>query len=249
MMYTKTFPILLQNIFKLTSNSGASILYFEKEKQAFSCTKQSKLRCRNVLVLNTLLLLFLSVRTVQAKLINHAEFAFCYMVLLGAGINYIGLITSLLSPKESGYAYTQLYRFATKLSNRNGNINKLSSCNIEFVNIGVNYTLVTTGKTHKNINVLDYTGRLMDLWLIYSSFLLKFLFPLCMVTHYCVCPKAFIYPGSVFQGVNGYGVNLAFILIGIFVFYCLDLVTNVLLHYAVVAYFILGENRNKDFKF
>jgi hypothetical protein len=89
----------------------------------------------------------------------------------------------------------------------------------------------------------------MDLWMIYSSVLLKFLFPLCMVTHYCLFPKAFIYPGSVFQGMDGYGVNLAFILIGIFVFYFLDLVTNVLLHYAVVAYFILGENRNKDFKF
>jgi hypothetical protein len=113
----------------------------------------------------------------------------------------------------------------------------------------MNYTLFVTGKTYKNINLLDYTGRLMDLWIIYSSILQKILFPLCMATHYCLFPKALIYPGSVFQGVNGYGVNLALILIGIFGFYFLYLVTNVLLHYSILAYFILGENRNKDLKF
>jgi hypothetical protein len=122
-MYTKTFPILLQKLFKLTSNSGASILYFDKDKMSFSFTEESKLRCRNVLVLNTFVLLFLSVRTVQAKLINHAEFAFCYMAVLGVGVNYICLITSLLFPEEAAFAYTQLYRScAINLSNTCGNI-------------------------------------------------------------------------------------------------------------------------------
>jgi hypothetical protein len=120
-MYTKIFPILLQKLFKLTSNSGASILYFDKDKLSFSFTEQSKLRCRIVLVLNTLMLMFFSFRTVQAKLINHAEFAFCYMAVLGVGVNYICLITSLLFPEEAAYAYTQLYRYARNLSNRNGN--------------------------------------------------------------------------------------------------------------------------------
>jgi hypothetical protein len=121
-MYTKTFPILLQKLFKLTSNSGASILYFDPDKLSFSFTEQSKLRCRNVLLLNTLVLLFFSFRTVQAKLINHAEFAFCYMTLLGVGVNYICLITSLLFPEEAAFAYTQLYRCAINLSSTYGNI-------------------------------------------------------------------------------------------------------------------------------
>jgi hypothetical protein len=115
-MYTKTLPLLIEKLFKFTSNSGASILYFDKAKLSFSSTKQSKLKCRKVFLLNTLMLLFFSYRTVQTKFVNHHEFAFCYVVLLGVGSNYICLITSLLSPEESANAYTQLYHYATNLS-------------------------------------------------------------------------------------------------------------------------------------
>jgi hypothetical protein len=120
-MFTKTFPILLQKQFKLTSNSGASILYFDPDKLSFSLTEQSKRKCRNILVLFTLVLLFFSIRTIQTKITNHAEFVFCYMMLLGVGLNYIGLLTSLLCPEEAAYAYTQLYRYAVNLTCTNGN--------------------------------------------------------------------------------------------------------------------------------
>jgi hypothetical protein len=122
-MYTKTFPILVQTVFKYTSNSGASVLYFNKETSSFSFTKQSKLNCRKVLVLSTLMLLFYTFRTIQTKLINHAEFVLCYVALLGVACNYINLLTSFLFPEEAAYAYTQLYRYAIA----NGN-NVLSKC-------------------------------------------------------------------------------------------------------------------------
>jgi hypothetical protein len=66
-----------------------------KENGSFSFTEKSKLKCQKVFVLNRLLLLFFSVRTIQTNLINHPYFVFCYMALLGIGINYINLITSL----------------------------------------------------------------------------------------------------------------------------------------------------------
>jgi hypothetical protein len=120
-MYTERLPKLLNLVFKLTSNSGATILYFDKDLKLFSLTAQSKWKCQKVAFVNTLILLFFLVRTIQAKLVNHVQFPFCYLILLGSTINYLGIIVSLLCPKESAYAYTQLYRFTVALSNNRRN--------------------------------------------------------------------------------------------------------------------------------
>jgi hypothetical protein len=120
-MYTERFLILLEKIFKFTSDSGATTLYFNRNHvRPFSATKQSQLKCKKVMLVSTIILLFIGFRTVQANLKNDEQFLFCYIVLLGGMFNYLASITSVLYAEESAYAFSQLYRFAMHFSKKDG---------------------------------------------------------------------------------------------------------------------------------
>jgi hypothetical protein len=101
------------------------------------------------------------------------------------------------------------------------------------------------GTVKEDTNSLQYTGRLMDYWIMYNFLALKVLIPLCMLVHYCLFPMAMIYPGSVLKGMDGIGVNLALIFTGFFVVYFVNLVPNAILHYGCLAYFILSKTSLK----
>jgi hypothetical protein len=81
-MYTEGFPKLLDLILKFTSDSGATVLYFDQKLLTFSLTKQSKLKCRKVLFLSTILLWFFGIRTVQAELSHSDQFPFPICTIL-----------------------------------------------------------------------------------------------------------------------------------------------------------------------
>jgi hypothetical protein len=120
-MYTKRFLILLEKITKVTSDSGATTLYFNRKNlQVFSATKQSELKCKKCMLVSTIILLFAGIRTIEAKLRNDEEFPFCYVILLGTTINYLGSITSVFYAEESAYALNQLYGYAMHFSRKEG---------------------------------------------------------------------------------------------------------------------------------
>jgi hypothetical protein len=120
-MYTKRFLILLEKITKVTSDSGATTLYFNRKNlQVFSATKQSQLKCKKCMLVSTIILLFAGIRTIEAKLKNDEQFPFCYVILLGTTINYLGSITSVFYAEDSAYAFSQLYRYAMHFSRKEG---------------------------------------------------------------------------------------------------------------------------------
>jgi hypothetical protein len=121
-MYTKNFS--WHFILKFISDSGATILSFNKDSKLFTFTNRSKLKCKKVLLFNTAILLFFVIRTVEAQITNHALFPFCYLILLTQTLFCLGFVTCLFRPDESAYGCSQLYRFALGMSGRDKGINK-----------------------------------------------------------------------------------------------------------------------------
>jgi hypothetical protein len=64
------------------------------------------------------------------------------------------------------------------------------------------HNLVSIKGKAKNKDILDYTGRLMDWWKLYSIVGLKILIPFGLLAHYCLFPMALTYPSSVFKGTD-----------------------------------------------
>jgi hypothetical protein len=85
----------------------------------------------------------------------------------------------------------------------------------------------------------------MNYWIIYNFVLLKAYVPLFMMVHYYIFPMAPIYFGSILEErMSSYQFQLALVFFGCCWGYFVHILTNGLLFYNVLVYFISSKVTN-----
>jgi hypothetical protein len=113
-MFSNRYPLILEFIFKHASSIGSCFYRFDAKRGMFYKTRRaSRIKCLTMSFVCYSYILFVIVRTVQAKLSSHPDFAMCCALALGIivfGIGYWATSTRLLSNEEYDVGFTLVYQ-------------------------------------------------------------------------------------------------------------------------------------------
>jgi hypothetical protein len=105
--------------------------------------------------------------------------------------------------------------------------------------------LIFLGKRRNTNKGFDYTGKLMNYWVICSIVFMQAYVPVFMMVHYYIFPLAPIYFGSILEErMSSYQFQLALVFFGCCWGYFVHILTNCLLVYIDLVYFILSKVTN-----
>jgi uncharacterized membrane protein (DUF485 family) len=111
-MYSHRLPLILQFIFKHAARIGSCGIQFDAKRELFFTTKRDNLKVIGTFAFLVIYIVFAIIRTLQAKLSSHPDFAICYALTLGL-LLMAGCILTVLgiaSDVEVSVAFTLLYR-------------------------------------------------------------------------------------------------------------------------------------------
>jgi hypothetical protein len=119
-MYSHRFPLILQFIFKHAAKIGSCGLQFDAKRELFFTTKRDNLKALGTFTFCSMYTVFAIIRTFQAKLSSHPDFAICYAMTLGLIIFAGGIFTVLgiSSDVEVSVAFTLFYRGSTRFRSK-----------------------------------------------------------------------------------------------------------------------------------
>jgi hypothetical protein len=119
-MYSHRLPLILQFILKHAAIIGSCGLQFDPKKKIFFTTKIGNLKALGTFTFCSIYTVFAMIRTVQAKLNSHPDFAICYAMTLGL-IIFTGCIFTILgfaSDLKMSVAFTLLYRGSIRFQSK-----------------------------------------------------------------------------------------------------------------------------------